>query len=133
VMDQDHLYTGPPVSGRVHWTALGAGEVCNCGADFHQDPGRPPAIEQQRPFTEHRYPRPKQPRVRNRADSHWTIGDALRFLDPAPPRRTVSRWLRSIEPVGERALKQGGPPARTYPARSIMERHAVWASKGAKR
>ena len=62
----------------------------------------------------------------------WTIGDALRFLDPVPPRRTLSRWLATLDPDGEADLPQGGPRARTYPAKAIMERHARWARRGAR-
>lgn len=57
----------------------------------------------------------------------WTIGDALQFLDPAPPRRTVSRWLAKLPAIGWRQLPQGGPPARTYRASDVMARHARWA------
>lgn len=57
----------------------------------------------------------------------WTVGDALQFLDPTPPRRTVARWLAGLQPIGVRALKQGGKPARTYLADEIMKRHARWA------
>lgn len=103
--------------------------------DLIEDPPLPvpPAMEEHREHSSHVYPAPKIPRTRNRADSHWTIGDALRFLDPKPPRRTLARWLTKIEPVGERKLKQGGPAARTYPAREIMQRHARWVLKGAGR
>lgn len=59
----------------------------------------------------------------------WTIGDALAFLDPQPNRRTLSRWLRGLEPIGTRELPQGGPPARLYRAREVMQRHTVWASE----
>jgi hypothetical protein len=48
---------------------------------------------------------------------------------PAPPDTLA---LEAIEPVGERKLRQGGPAARTYPARAIMERHARWAHKGSR-
>lgn len=75
----------------------------------------PPAVEQGRPHTGHRYPAPT-----------WTIGDALRFLKPTPRRRTLSRWLTELTPVGERALPQGGPPAKTYLATEVMQRHARW-------
>lgn len=61
----------------------------------------------------------------------WTIGEALAFLRPQPPRRTLSRWLASIEPIGRRSLPQGGPEARTYPAAEIMIRHAAWAKRHA--
>lgn len=84
----------------------------------------PPAIEQDRPYTQHRYPKPK---VSRQPDTEWTIGDALTWLDPRPPRRTLSRWLRALTPLGWRTLPQGGPPARTYRAREIMQRHARWA------
>jgi hypothetical protein len=62
-------------------------------------------------------------------DTEWTIGDALRWLHPAPPRRTVSRWLREMTPVGRRRQANGGPPARTYSAAEIMRRHARWLPK----
>ena len=60
-------------------------------------------------------------------DALWTIGDALQFLDPAPPRRTVSRWLKGLPAIGWRRLPQGGPSARTYRASDVMARHARWA------
>jgi YD repeat-containing protein len=84
----------------------------------------PPAIEQARPYTEHRYP---APRVSRQPDTEWTIGEALSFLDPQPPRRTISRWLSKLTPVGQAPLRQGGPLARTYRARDVMARHAQWA------
>jgi hypothetical protein len=59
----------------------------------------------------------------------WTIGDALSFLHPEPPRRTLSRWLAALTPVGERTLPQGGPPARTYPAKDVMRAHAAWVRR----
>ena len=74
-------------------------------------------------MAEGRYPAPK---VSRQPDTEWTIGDALTWLDPLPPRRTLSRWLTKLEPVGLRAMPQGGPPVRTYRAREIMERHARW-------
>lgn len=84
----------------------------------------PPAIEQARPYTSHQYPAPK---VSRQPDTEWTIGDALTWLDPKPPRRTLSRWLERIPHLGLRQLPQGGPPARTYRARDVMTRHAEWA------
>lgn len=86
----------------------------------------PPADVEHRPHTVHRYPKAR----RQVSRTSWTIGDALRFLDPAPPRRTLSRWLRALTPDGTASLPQGGPPARTYPAKEIMARHARWASRG---
>lgn len=80
-----------------------------------------------------RYQEPKKPRsqsLKNRPGESWTIGDALHFLDPTPPRRTLSRWLTKIESDGDRKIKHGGPPAKTYPARAIMEQHARWARRG---
>jgi hypothetical protein len=59
----------------------------------------------------------------------WTIGEALWFLHPRPPRRTVARWLKGLDPIGKRELPQGGPPARTYPAAEIMLRHATWVRR----
>lgn len=56
----------------------------------------------------------------------WTVHDALGWLKPPPPRRTLARWLSKIEPLGIRKLPQGGPPARTYPPTPIMKEHARW-------
>ena len=98
-----------------------------CGARCQFAPPEyapPPALEQHRPMTPHRYPAPK---VSRQPDTEWTIGDALTWLDPKPPRRTLSRWLKVMQPVGYRCLPQGGPPAATYYARQIMQRHAKWA------
>lgn len=63
----------------------------------------------------------------------WTVGEALKFLDPAPPRRTLSRWLAGMPPVGSRKLPQGGPPAATYSIPEVMRRHARWALEQAKK
>lgn len=61
------------------------------------------------------------------SDDHWTIGDALRFLDPQPPRRTLARWLKAMPVSGEKVQRHGGPPAKTHRASEIMKRHADWA------
>ena len=58
----------------------------------------------------------------------WTVGDALAFLHPQPPRRTLHRWLAAMSPIGSRPLPQGGPDAKTYSARAIMLRHRDWAN-----
>lgn len=63
------------------------------------------------------------------SDAHWTIGDALLFLDPAPPRRTLARWLKAMPRTGERAQRHGGPPAPTHSAADIMRKHAAWAKR----
>lgn len=59
----------------------------------------------------------------------WTIGDALNFLHPCPPRRTIHRWLERMTPIGTRRLPQGGPEAKTYSAGDVMIRHRKWASR----
>lgn len=87
-----------------------------------------PAAAEHRPHSDHRYPAPRPHRSR-RSEAHWTIGDALKFLDPQPPRRTLSRWLNTLEQAGTRPLPQGGPPAATYPAAEIMQRHAKWVKR----
>jgi hypothetical protein len=145
--DADDAYVPETDLATVHWVSLGYEEDCHCGATFHRDPGRPPAVEEHRPVTEHRYPAPVRSRPSSwddptsdpladvqefvrRAGPSWTIGEALRFLDPVPPRRTLSRWLKALEPDGSVPLPQGGPPAKTYPAAAIMERHARWVRRG---
>lgn len=65
----------------------------------------------------------------HRSPPEWTIGDALNWLDPCPPRRTLSRWLAVMTPVGRRRLKTGGPFVRTYDPAQIMRRHVTWARR----
>lgn len=67
-----------------------------------------------------------RPAVAEHQPLDWSIGEAMAFLDPRPPRRTLSRWLAGMDPIGWRNLPQGGPPARTYPVKQIMVRHAQW-------
>lgn len=67
--------------------------------------------------------------TRTWAPAEWTIGDALAWLHPCPPRRTLSRWLAKMAPIGERALATGGPLARTYAPGLIMKEHARWVAE----
>lgn len=59
----------------------------------------------------------------------WSIGDALDFLKPPIPRRTLARRLARIEPVGLRASPQGGPDVRVYRATDVIKIHANWWAK----
>jgi hypothetical protein len=106
------------VTDRADWVNMGAASEGTSWSEWWEGvPGEPDLDPASRAVA--RTPAPVQ----------WTIGDALAFLHPCPPRRTVSRWLRHMDPIGERPLPQGGPPAATYSASEIMTRHARWARR----
>lgn len=61
----------------------------------------------------------------------WSIGEALAFLSPPIPRRTLSRKLAGIEVAGSRPGEHGGPTVRLYRVGDVMQLHAAWCAKRA--
>lgn len=62
-------------------------------------------------------------------DQEVTIGQALAYLDPPIPRRTLARLLSQLEPVGTAVIKHGGPPAKTYKLSDVAHAHADWSKR----
>jgi hypothetical protein len=63
---------------------------------------------------------------------HWTIGDALAFLDPPIPRRTLARLLKQLPPIGLVPSRRGGPLVHTYRPEDVMRVHAHWVRRKVK-
>jgi hypothetical protein len=55
-----------------------------------------------------------------------TISEALAWLSPPIPRRTLQRRLAGSVVLGYRTTAEGGRPAPVYPADAVMRAHAEW-------
>lgn len=62
-------------------------------------------------------------------DPTLTIGEALEYLRPKIPRRTLARILAGLTPAGSKPVKHGGPPAKTYLLTEVARVHADWARR----
>ncbi len=62
-------------------------------------------------------------------DAGMTVSEALRFLDPHIPRRTLERRLATCKPLPELRRPAGrGRPAAAYRVEDVLREHAAWAS-----
>lgn len=62
-------------------------------------------------------------------DKGMTVSEALDFLDPPIPRRTLERRLARHTPLPDMRRPNGrGRPAHAYAAQVIMQEHAQWAT-----
>jgi hypothetical protein len=58
----------------------------------------------------------------------WTIGEAVRHLDPPIPRRTLAALLADVPPSGRVYGRRGRRPA-VYPVAEIMDLHRDWVDR----